>query len=355
MLSSAYSVQTNTSKGFFRTYPEDRLSDERERLFFKQENQDAFVRWISCNYKSFRQLSKTELAKVHDPSFEKFRFNPLTTYPAVRPDKNPSPGIRQVYIVPSLRLMLERVTRGLYFELSNYFRGSGRKNPFRTSFGYVFERYIGELLNDALGAENVWSQRRYDKQNKLTTDWIVLSRERAIFIEVKQSGIHLEAKSFGDLEQVRKDLGSTIAKAVDQLFKFEKDVHCGIFGELSYLNGLKEIEHVVVTYDRTYFSNSILRQQGRLALAEAGIEIPADFHWHVISVDELEDVLGMQNISFGKLLRAKRLNSEDDLMDFGDYLGRKYPGMKSANAYLNRINEAFFLPLASRAANKTQQ
>ncbi len=198
VLCFAFSGQTNKTQGFFRTYPEDRLSDERERRFFSQEKQEAFVRWISCDYKTFRQMSKTELLKVHDPSFEKFRLNPLLTYPAVRPEKNPSPGIRQVYLVPSLRLMLERVTKGMYFELSNHFREPGRKNPFRTSFGYVFQTYVGELLRNAIGAERVWPERQYDKQRKLTTDWIVQSADRAILIEVKQSGMHLEAKSFGD-------------------------------------------------------------------------------------------------------------------------------------------------------------
>jgi hypothetical protein len=344
VLCFAFSGQTNKTQGFFRTYPEDRLSDERERQFFSKEKQEAFVRWISCDYKTFRQMSKAELLKVHDPSFEKFRLNPLLTYPAVRPDKNPSPGIRQVYLVPSLRLMLERVTKGMYFELSNHFRETGRKNPFRTSFGYVFQTYVGELLRNAIGAERVWPERQYDKQRKLTTDWIVRSADRAILIEVKQSGIHLEAKSFGDLARVRKDLASSIAKAVHQLFNFEEAIHSRQFPELSDLHALKEIEHVVVTHDRTYFSNSILRQQVRVALSEAGIELPDDFHWHVMSIDELENLLGMNGVALEDLLRAKRLCPEEDMMDFGDYLGHKYPGMRSYNAYLSSISDAFFLP-----------
>src|SRR5205085_10333436 len=117
--------------------------------------------------------------------------------------------------------------------LSNHFREPGRKNPFRTSFGYVFQTYVGELLRNAIGVERVWPERQYDKQRKLTTDWIVRSADRAILIEVKQSGMHLEAKSFGDLERVRKDLASSIAKAVHQLFNFEEAIHSGQFPELS--------------------------------------------------------------------------------------------------------------------------
>ena len=354
VLCFAFSGQTNKTQGFFRTYPEDRLSDARERRFFSQEKQEAFVRWISCDYKTFRQMSKVELLKVHDPSFEKFRLNPLLTYPAVRPDKNPSPGIRQVYIVPSLRLMLERVTKGLYLELSNYFRESGRKNPFRTSFGYVFQTYVGELLKNAIGAEKVCSERQYDKDRKLTTDWIVRSADRAILIEVKQSGMHLQAKSFGDLQRVRKDLTSTIAKAVDQLFKFEVAIRSGQFVELSDLHAVKDFEHVVVTYDRTYFSNSILRQQVRLALSEAGIDLPDNFHWHVMSIDELEDLMGMKGVALEDLLRTKRLSPEEDTMDFGDYLGHKYPGMRSSNAYLSSISDAFFLPLKKGEGNDNE-
>jgi hypothetical protein len=338
----AYSGRAKAQQGFFRTYDDSRVQDEREKPIFTQNKQKRFVDWISCDYRTFRELSKAELKKAPDQKYEKFRFNPLAKYPTLRPDINPKLGEPQVYIVPVPRLLVERVTRGLYFELADYFMGEGKKNPFRTSFGYVFERYIGELLKESLGGEKVLAERSYDRGNKLTTDWIILQGERAIFIEVKQSGLFLEAKTWGDLESIRRDVGRTIGQGVKQLFSFERDVRTGKYAELSYLSGVKEIEHLVVTYDHAYFSNSILREQVRRNLRGSKVDVPENFHWHVISVDELEEVLGMHGAGFPDLLRAKRLNDEDDIIDFGDYLARYYSDKTFTNPYLDRINEEFF-------------
>jgi hypothetical protein len=348
VLCYAYAGQTYNAKGFFRTYPAERLSRPIETEIFSEANQKAFLDWISCDYKTFRQLSEAELEKLRDPSFERFRFNPLITYPAIRPVRNPAPGLRQVYIVPSLRLLVERVTKTLYFDLADYYREPGRKNPFRSSFGYVFQAYVGELLKSTIGTKNVLSERSYGKTGKLSPDWLVLSGNTVILIEAKQSGMYREAKSFGDLQQVRQDLTKSIAKGVKQLVTFEHDLRSGRYAELSDLHAIDDIERVVVTYDRTYFSNSILRRQVSLALAEVGLHLSSEFHWHVMSVDELEQILGIQSVELKDLLGEKRLNSEDDLMDFGDYLGHKYSGMKSHNPYLHRISDEFFFPLQER-------
>src|SRR2546423_178759 len=291
-------------------------------------------------------MSKAELKKAPGTRYEKFRFNPLAKFPALRPDLNPEPGERQVYIVPVPRLMIERATRGLFFELADYFKGDGRKNPFRTSFGYIFERYVGELLRDALGGAAVTPERDYNRGEKLTTDWMGLQGEGAVFIEVKQSGLYLEAKTWGDLELIRRDVGRTIGQGVKQLYNFERDVHAGIYPELSHFSGVKEVEHVVVTYDHAYFSNSILREQVRRKLREDGSGIPEAFHWHVISLDELEDVLGMHGAGFPDVLHAKRLNEEDDGMDFGDYLGHHFSDRTFVNPYLDRINEELYKRIA---------
>src|SRR5205807_2452791 len=133
-----------------------------------------------------------------------------------------------------------RATRGLYFELADHFKGDGRKNPFRSSFGYAFERYVGELLKGALGEAAVAPEKDYCGGSKQTIDWIVLQGERAIFIEVKQSGLYLEAKTWGDLEMIRRDVDRTIGQAARQLYNFERDVRAGVYPELSHLSDVKE-------------------------------------------------------------------------------------------------------------------
>ncbi|HEX7999368.1 MAG TPA: hypothetical protein VF528_13360 [Pyrinomonadaceae bacterium] len=340
VLCFSFSMRART--GFFRTYPDELTTDERIKDIFTRDKQQAFVDWVSCGYKKFRELSKAELKKAPGPLYDKFRFNPLVRYPAIRTDRNPKPGHLPVHLLPVPRLLLERVTRGLYFELSDYFKGSEKSNIFRTSFGYVFQEYVGALLKDAIGEKYILPELKYGKHNLDSTDWIVVQGNRGILIEVKQSGLFLNAKTWGDLESIKQDLSKTVGKGVKQLWAFEQAIHSGRHEELKHLSHIKEVERIIVTHDRSYLSNSILRDQIWKKFSEDKADVPKDFHWHLISIDELEDLLGMRDLILFDLLRKKRLDPDDDEMDFGDYLGRKYADRYSPNAYLNRINEEFF-------------
>ncbi len=242
------------------------------------------------------------------------------------------------------KIFRERVTRGLYFELSDHLMGHGKRNPFRQSFGYVFQEYVGELLKDALGGKGVLAELKYKvgKEEKLTPDWMVIDGDRCVLVEVKQAGLYLNAKMWGNIETVKGDLSKSVGGGVKQLWNFEQAVLSGRHPELSILSGVKEFERIVVSYDHLYYSNSILRDRIRERFIEDGVSIPADYHWHVISIDELEFVLGMHGANFLKLLVQKRLNGDDDRMDFGDYLSKYYADRNATNPYLDRIRTAFF-------------
>ena len=319
-------------------------NDPEVRAWFREERQQSFVNWLTTDYRAFRLQSRDGLAKIPSPEYEKQRFNPLLRYPILKPDRNPLPGAPQVYIDPIPRLVHERVTRGLYFELSDHFKGAGKRNPFRGSFGYVFQEYVGELLKDALSESLVVGEFKYKagKEGKLTPDWMVIEADHCLLIEVKQSGLYLEAKMWGEIETVKQDLVKSVGAGVKQLWNFEEAVRSGRHSELAVLSGIKEFDRVIVSYDHIYFSNSIVRDRIHERFVEDATPIPANYHWHVISIDELEGVLGMHGPRFFRLLKEKQLNKEDDRMDFGDYLGRYYPDRDPTNPYLDQIRQVFF-------------
>lgn len=344
LLVLCFAFTNRASNGFFRLYPENLTTDRRISHIFTQEKQQRFVDWISRNYREFREQSKAELKKVPAPSYEKYRLNPLVKLPAIRTDRNPKPGEPPVYLVPIPRLLVERVTRGLYFELSDHFMGPDKGNPFRTSFGLVFQEYVGELLREAFGKASVLPELKYGKgkQKVDSTDWFVLKENRCILIEAKQSSIYLNAKSWGDLEAIRDDLSKTVGKGVKQLWRTEQALRSNAFKEFGHLSHVKEFERLVVTHDRPYFTNSILRDQVRERFRQEGAKVPDDYHWHLITIDELEDVLGMRDFTLFDVLKAKRLDPIDDTADFNEYLREKYNDKYAPNPYLERIHQEFF-------------
>lgn len=300
----------------------------------------AFVCWAACGYSEFREMAR--LTKIPSQFHEKFRFNPLVKKPLIIPDRNPKTGLPKVYIVPIHRLLFERVTRGLYFELSELFREDDKQNAFRTSFGYVFQEYVGNLLENCVRNSTVLPEWKYAKSQKDTSDWIVLQNECAIFVEVKQSGLYLNAKSWADVDDVKRDLTQTIAHGVKQIFFFEKDITSGKYPELSQLPHSLEIERLIVTHDRSYYVNSILRDMVKKILIEQNCILPEDYHWHVISVEELEYALGIHGADLFDFMKTKRLNSSSDMMDFRDYLARTRPESDFSNSYLDKIGNDFF-------------
>lgn len=329
-----------SKRGFFRIYEDRQRTTPRLRTLFAREKQIAFVNWIACGYSEFRE--KAKLPNIPSRFHEKFRFNPMAKKPLIIPDRNPKPGLPQVYIVPIHRLLFERVTRGLYFELSEFFMEDGKRNVFRTSFGYVFQEYVGNLLKNCIRNADVLSEWKYAKSQRDTSDWIVLQNKQAIFVEVKQSCLYLKAKNWADIKDVRRDLTQTIASGVKQLLSFEKDVQSRKYPELGKLANTLEIERLIVTHDRSYYVNSILRDMVKKILVEQNHIVPEDYHWHTISVEELEYALGIHGTSFFDFLKLKRLEPSSDMMDFRDYLAITSPESEFSNSYLDKISDNFF-------------
>lgn len=342
VLVMGYAFSKRAGKGFFRRYPQNLTTDPRIENVFTQDKQLAFVDWVSIGYPRFREESNESRKKAPSPLYDKYRFNPLVNHPVIKPDRNPVPGQPPVYLLPVARLLLDRVTRGLYFQLSKHFQGPNKKNPFREHFGHVFQEYIGELLRDALGQEAVLAERKYGREKVDSTDWILIKGDRCILIEVKQSGIFLDAKLWGDLEDIKRDLAKTVGKGLEQLWKFEQAIRSGRYKELSDLSRFQKFEHLVITHDRAYLSNSVLRKKARETVSDNGIHVPDDFHWHLISVDEIEDLLGLQDPDIFDVLEAKRIDVTADESDFGDYFDEKFAGRSAENLYLKRIHDEFF-------------
>ncbi len=163
-----------SSRGFFRPYNESQIP-KNDKQFFTLQKQSNFLNWISSSYQDFRTKSSSFQKKLPSPEYEKNRFNFLTKYPVIVPDRNPTPQIAKPYLVPIRRLLIERITRGIYFDLSDFFKEDGkRNNDFRDAFGHVFQAYVGLLINESKKNFKLLPEWKYGKPEKRTPDWIVI-------------------------------------------------------------------------------------------------------------------------------------------------------------------------------------
>lgn len=340
MLVLSLALFHGAKNGFFRLFEDIENCHIHLREYFEPDKQKAFANWISCGYKEFREKSRSDMPSANE--YERFRFNPLHLKPAITPDRNPKPGFPQVYIAPIPTLIYEKVTRGLYFSLTKHFECE-KGNPFRSAFGSVFQEYVGLLLKQTFGEVNVQKDWKYGPKKHLrdTPDWFVIQNGAAVLIEVKQAGLYLNAKKWGELEQIGKDLTQSIGSGANQMWEFEQSIESGSCTVPDWLNGIEITERLVVTYDRSYFLNSILRGE----VKQLYPSISETYHWHTIAVEELEYFLGIVGTDFIEALKEKRLDPEGDRMDFRDYYARKYSQDDCINPYLDRVFDNFFSEL----------
>ncbi len=334
-----YAFFGDSERGFFRIFSEEKINNDKDQKLFNEEKQKYFLDWVSCTYKQFRDKSSEMMKLLPSDDYEKNRFNPLIKYPIIIPVFNPRPDLSQIYLVPVSRLLLERVTRGLYFDFADYYKDGNKSNKFREAFGYVFQRYVGHIIEKSKIKVNLLPEWKYNKSQKSTTDWILLYDQEAVFIEVKQSGLFLQAKTISETESIKNDISKTIGQAIQQLWMFEQDVKSKKFKELKNLSNVSNIQRLVITYDRTYFSNSILKKHALKAARERDSSIPKDYDWHTISIEEFERVLTIENISIYDFLKKKNDDTLTSSWDFREYISRKFPQARYINPYLESMKE----------------
>lgn len=315
ILALGFTFFSSAHHGYIQIIENTEQYPEPLRTILSTKKQNSFLKWISCDYRAFRSIAKTDMPP--SDKYEHFRFNPLYEKPALTPYRSPKPEMAQVYITPIPTLISYRITNGLYFALSNYFRKSTGGQSFRNAFGVVFQEYVGLLLRQSLGDENVIEEWNYvhKKDEKATPDWIVICKGRAVLIEAKQAGLYLESKKWANDQEIEKDLKRNIGKGAIQMYKFQNDVKDNICKLPKALDNIEITEKIVVTFDRSYYLNSILRDEIK-RIYKPKLD---DYHWHTIAVEELEYLLGYAETNFANVLEQKRCNPEYDKMDFKEY------------------------------------
>ncbi|SDL30367.1 hypothetical protein SAMN05660337_2574 [Maridesulfovibrio ferrireducens] len=327
LLYMACEFHTRSKNGHVLKYKDSNVS------LFDDENQNLFFKFVSCDYETFRNECKEIRA-----GYEKYSFNPLLKFPLIISQKRPYELDVKPYLVPVPDLLLYRVTNGLFFDLAERYRGKKKENPFRTSFGYVFQDYVGELLKRTVPEHQVLPEFKYDKTND-SPDWLLLDGDKLVVIEVKHPILYLNAKQFGEYATVKKDLKQTIGKAAIQLYKFEEAIKSSTDIKLSRFKQCK-IQRLIVTYDSGYFLNSFIKDCSEEILKDNLGFVPDNFDFQAISIDDFEYLIGGYGKNLFSFLKNKVITKEHREMDFREYIYCQNNFDQCRNEFLeNLLNE----------------
>lgn len=298
-----------------------------------EDSQRTFLNRFSYSYDEFRRQSLQEKAKAPTADLAHYALNPLFIRPIVRSDQAHDLANGTQYIVPVPRLIVEKITKGLYYDLSESFKQDGKRNDFKTAFGKVFEAYVAYLLENCLKDAVVKREREYDKSHgvKHTPDCVVLRGKTLVSFEMKVAGTYLQSKTFADPADIKRDIARTLAKGIKQIYEFEQSIEK--FSELQEFQGCEQFERVIVTFDSLYFASSIIRDHSIHAAQDLCSEIPRDYSCHIMTIDELESVVAIPSLDLFDFLRAK--TEERNVTDFGNYLRAKK--QVHPNEFLNAI------------------
>lgn len=238
-----------------------------------------FLSRVSADRDCFRQVCARPQYQVRDARYTQFEFNPLARYPVSKLDADR-------YIAVDPLLIYERTTFGLFYDL---FERDGL--PFSNRFGYVFDRFVGNLLESACPKESLWWEadqtRPKPKNPGKVADWAYQGNQSLVLFECKSLRPSLELVTYG-LEESLQKVRKRIVSAVTQLTEHADSIRAGKW-MMAGLHPPKAALGVIVTYGHINTANGkFTRDRVNEALAAGGVQ-PIPFV--VLSIEDLDQVI----------------------------------------------------------------
>jgi hypothetical protein len=317
-------TQTHT-RPFFETVRVEGPGADRLRLLMEEGRLTRALALAGTDYQGFRELQGQY--DVADPLYAKTEFNALVKRPLITTP-------RRGWTAPIPRLVMERFTGGIFFDLVDAFSGT-KRNEFLDYFGTLFEEYAGMLMRDGWGTSNVIHEPRYGKEEKRGPDWIVLEGERALLFECKSSRLRLPTKAVADQEAVRADIRRMFIEPLKRYPKKIQDLQSGSAGV--DLTGVKKFYPCVAVAEKIYLE-PIYREIIDKELRAADMQ---PFEYYLIDIQQLETFSGWAaQMSVADILDGwSRGRLEEPPTDFDVWIGQR----------AKEMNLGFECPLLTRA------
>jgi hypothetical protein len=287
---------------------------------------------IGATYDEFRNLSAK--FRVPDVLYVKSELNPLVQRPAILHGSE--------VLLPIPRLLLQRITDGLFFDISDNLDRRGSQT-LRDYFGHLFEQYVGRLLKWTFGEDHVYPEQSYkvDKHRQLEgPDWVVIDGDTAMLFECRSRRISLDSRVYGKQETVADDMKKLLVDTVRKFPGKLEDLKAG--RNPVDLRGVTKFEKVVVVYDRVAWEDMIFRLEVRTQLAEAGL--PPDEDYHIIDIEDLENLTAWNTEHPMKGVFAARMANFDPGEDLADFINSYAVanGLSLRHPWLDAMLDEFF-------------
>ena len=230
-------------------------------------------------------VAEYERRKNADRRFAMYDFNPLASYPVVRPFAcDQAPRLEEdALVAPLPNLLLYRLSTGIYYQMFN-----SHKEKFSRYFGHLLGEYAGIVLKNSVPPGTLVSEedirQTYPGKKGKVPDWAVVDGMTAVLIECKATRFNSRALATGDEDAVNESLKQVI-KGLKQMDDFAKACKAKRPG-LERFHGCTEFKPVLTTPEPLYLVNStFFREHIDGLLAEEGV---TGLPWLVLPVDELE-------------------------------------------------------------------
>lgn len=292
------------------------------------EGVQLMLECITADPVKFRD--KYEKMKQLDPSFRMYDFNPLLTYPVLRPWKQGENTMSNDRIIAPLPdLIPYRVSTGIYYEMFNEYR-----EDFSRFFGHLFEAYVERLLKASTHCSVLTEKKireAYPESSGKVPDFCIIEGGTALIIECKATRFSLKALGTGAEEAVSESL-KQIKKGIVQLHDFSSAIKERRRG-LETLYSCNVIIPIIITYEWLYlintelFKNYIFQELKPLSMST--------FDFHVLSVQELEALQphllngiamsrAIESLSSSSFNEVIEKYTTDDGLTYGDSFLYKY-------------------------------
>ena len=316
------------------------LTGSQESYFYSSDFIGKFKTETSIDIQDGDFNKFIKLVSLDSDSFAGYKgslLNPILKCPILLTDFYPNERKEPVNLILSKACLFNKLVYGLYYDLLESNMEVNGKNDFKTTFGYVFQDYIGVLLKAHFKKWNIVAEIEYKKGNTkiASVDWFIQRGDNIILIEVKQSSIFLPAKNSGNIENLKDNINKNIIKAIDQLEKSEKDITSKEHEELKMFNKAKNFQKLIIIADPLYFGNFIVNGLFDNILIKK--------RTHIINISDFESLIDLQkkheNLFY--LLEAK-MTGDNKHKDFTEFIFEKYGNCHTVNKFLIKNFDKYY-------------
>lgn len=230
-----------------------------------------------------------------------YTWNPLIERPLISIDEK----FPDRLICPMPRYVLDRTTRGVFYDIVN-------AEKFSDAFGPSFQKYVGDVIVETCTNKKFTLHKEAEykdgKKKKHGVDWILSDPHANLFIECKTKRMSINAKFLITRESLEEDL-KILARTIVQNYKNIKDA---LAGKTAWEINSNQIFPVIVTLEEwLIFSPRIIDQLNKFVsegLLENNIQdnYLEDMPYTIASIDAFEYAAQIVNqVGIGDFFQLK--------------------------------------------------